>query len=59
VFVVAHPGEGFEELLLRFRRGMERAGILRGARRRRRFVPRPERRRERIRRVLRRRKRAA
>jgi len=43
--------------LYRFKRGMERAGILAEARRRRRFVPTHERRREKVRNALRRQKR--
>lgn len=41
--VISRPCEPFEALLRRFRRGVEQAGILRGARRRRRFVPQRER----------------
>jgi ribosomal protein S21 len=51
--------ETFEELLLRFRRGMERHGILRDYRRRLRFVPNHERRRLEVQKALRRQKRAA
>jgi ribosomal protein S21 len=40
--------ETFEELLLRFRRGMERHGILRDYRRRLRFIPNHEQRRARL-----------
>ena len=35
MFVTAWPGEDFESLYRRFKRGMEAAGILREARRRR------------------------
>ena len=47
--VIARPGEPFEALFLRFRRGMEAAGILRECRRRRRFIPHREPRRNAIR----------
>jgi ribosomal protein S21 len=53
VFVTIRPGETFEELLRRFKRGME-SGLLREYRRRRRFIPAHERRREKVRRALRR-----
>ena len=59
MFVVARPGEPFEELYRRFKRGMEASGILRECRRRRHFVPNHERRREKIRRALRRARKAA
>ena len=59
MFVVARPGETFEELCRRFKIGMERAGILREYRRRRRFIPDHERRRLKVQKALRRRNRAA
>lgn len=59
MYVVARPGEPFESLLLRFRRGMETAGVLREARRRRRFIPNHERRRAKVQKALRRRNRTA
>lgn len=56
--VIARPGEPFEALLFRFRRGVEASGILREARRRRDFIPTHERRREKVRAARRRRLRA-
>lgn len=54
MFVIARPGEPFEALLLRFRRGVEAGGILREARRRLRFRPNHELRLEKVRKALRR-----
>jgi ribosomal protein S21 len=57
--VVAYPGEPFEALLLRFRRGVEASGILREYRCRRRFIPNHEQRRLKVRKALRRQRRPA
>jgi ribosomal protein S21 len=54
MWVAAVPGESFERMYTRFKRGVESDGILREARQRRRFIPRHEERRERIRRAKRR-----
>jgi small subunit ribosomal protein S21 len=54
VFVTLRPGEPFEELFRRFKRGMEASGILREYRARQRFKPNHERRREKIRAAARR-----
>jgi ribosomal protein S21 len=59
VFVIAWPGESFEALYSRYRRAMQRAGILGEARRRRHFIPNHERRRARRQQALRRQKRVA
>ena len=48
-WVVAGPGEPFEDLLHRFRRTVEAAGVLRDYRRKQRFVPAHEERREKVR----------
>ena len=53
VYVTARPGEPFEELYRRFKRGMEGSGILREYRRKRRFTPNHELRREKIRKAAR------
>ena len=47
--VVAREGEAFEELFRRFKRGMEASGILREYRRKQRFKPAHEVRRDKIR----------
>jgi ribosomal protein S21 len=49
VFVQARPGESFEELYRRFTRGMEAGGVLREYRKKQRFVPAHEARRDKIR----------
>jgi ribosomal protein S21 len=54
VFVMLRPGEPFEELYRRFKRGMEQRGILRDFRRKQRFQPAHERRREKVRAAARR-----
>jgi small subunit ribosomal protein S21 len=54
MYVIARPEEPFEELLRRFKRGVESAGIIREYRRRQRFVPAHERRREALRHARRR-----
>ena len=60
MYVIARHGEPFEELYRRFKRGMEASGILREARRKRRFIPNHELRRDKRRRAEQRaRKRAA
>ena len=47
--VDARPGETFEELYRRFKRAMEAAGILRDYRRKQRFTPAHEERRDKLR----------
>ncbi len=49
MFVNARPGEPFEELWRRFKRGMEASGILRDYRRKQEFIPAHEERRMKIR----------
>src|SRR3954463_14597138 len=49
MYVVARDGEPFEELYRRFKRGMEASGILREYRRKQRFKPAHEERRDKIR----------
>jgi ribosomal protein S21 len=49
MFVKARDGEPFEELHRRFKRGMEASGILREYRRKQRFRPAHEERRDKIR----------
>ncbi len=49
MFVKAREGEPFEELYRRFKRGMEASGILREYRRKQRFTPNHELRRDKIR----------
>jgi ribosomal protein S21 len=56
--VVAREGETFEELFRRFKRGVEAAGILRDYRRKQRFKPAHEERRDKIRAAQRKRRRA-
>jgi ribosomal protein S21 len=58
MYVIAREYEPFEELYRRFKRGMEQSGILRDYRRKQRFQPAHEARREKIRRALRRSQRA-
>ena len=53
MFVTARPGEPFEELFRRFTRGMQGSGILREYRRKQRFTPNHELRREKIRKAAR------
>jgi ribosomal protein S21 len=48
MFVTARPGEPFEELYRRFKRGMEGSGLLREYRRKQRFEPNHELRRRKI-----------
>ena len=55
--VDTHPGESFEELYRRFKRAMEAGGILRDFRRKQRFTPAHEKRRDKIRAAQRRKKR--
>ena len=55
--VVAREGESFDELFRRFKRGVEAAGILRDYRRKLRFMPAHEERRQKIQAARRRRKR--
>ena len=49
MFVRAREGEAFEELYRRFKRGLEASGLLREYRRKQRFIPAHEERREKIR----------
>jgi ribosomal protein S21 len=49
MFVNARPGEPFEELYRRFKREMEASGLLREYRRKQRFIPAHEERRDKIR----------
>ncbi len=49
MYVKAREGEPFEELYRRFKRGMEGSGLLREYRRKQRFTPAHEERREKIR----------
>ncbi|MFN8632307.1 MAG: 30S ribosomal protein S21 [Chloroflexota bacterium] len=58
MYVVAREGETFEELFRRFKRGIEAAGILRDYRRKQRFKPAHEERRDKIRAAQRKRRRA-
>ncbi len=58
MYVVAREGEPFEELYRRFKRGLEQSGILREYRRKQRFTPRHEERRQKIRAAQRKRARA-
>ena len=53
MFVTARPGEPFEELYRRFKRGIEGSGLLREYRRKQRFTPNHELRREKIRKAAR------
>ena len=53
MYVTARPGEPFEELYSRFKRGIEGSGILREYRRKQRFMPNHELRREKIRKAAR------
>ena len=58
MFVKARDGEPFEELYRRFKRGMEASGILREYRKKQRFKPAHEVRRDKIRSAARKKKRA-
>ncbi len=53
MYVTAREGEPFEELFRRFKRGIEGSGILREYRRKQRFTPNHELRREKIRKAAR------
>lgn len=59
MLVAAYPGERFESLLYRFRRGVQLAGIMAETRRRRRFTSPAERKRLQRRRAARRQRQAA
>jgi ribosomal protein S21 len=59
MFVMVHPGEPFEAMLTRFRRGVEASGLLREYRRHQRFTPAHEFRLQKIRAAQRKRRRAA
>ena len=58
MYVTAREGEPFEELYRRFKRGIEGSGILREYRRKQRFQPAHEARREKIRNAARKKRRA-
>jgi len=58
MFVNAREGESFEELYRRFKRGLEASGILREYRRKQRFKPAHEERRDKIRAAARKKRRA-
>ena len=58
MFVKAREGEPFEELYRRFKRGMENTGILREYRKKQRFTPAHEERRQKIKAANRKRARA-
>ena len=58
MYVTAREGEPFEELFRRYRRGMEASGIIREYRRKQRFQPAHEARREKIRKAARNKRRA-
>jgi ribosomal protein S21 len=58
VYVSVREGETFEELFRRFKRGVEGAGILRDYRRKQRFKPAHEERRDKIRAAQRKRRRS-
>ena len=57
--VTSREGESFEELYRRFKRGMEASGILREYRKKQRFKPAHEERRDKIRAAARKKRRAA
>jgi len=58
MYVTAREGESFEELFRRFKRGIETSGLLREYRRKQRFKPAHEERRDKIRAAARKKKRA-
>jgi ribosomal protein S21 len=58
MYVIAREGEPFEELYRRFKRGMEMSGVLREYRRKQRFIPAHEERRNKIRAAARKKRRA-
>jgi ribosomal protein S21 len=58
MYVIAREGEPFEELCRRFKRGMEASGVLREYRRKQRFRPAHEERRDKIRAAARKKRRA-
>ena len=58
MYVHAREGESFEELYRRFKRGVETSGLLREYRKKQRFKPAHEERRDKIRAAARKRKRA-
>ena len=58
MYVTAREGESFEELYRRFKRGIETSGLLREYRKKQRFKPAHEERRDKIRAAARKRKRA-
>ncbi len=58
MYVQAREGEPFEELYRRFKRGIEASGLLREYRRKQRFIPAHEQRRDKIRAAARKLKRA-
>ena len=58
MYVTAREGETFEDLFRRYKRGMEASGILREYRRKQRFTPAHEERRQKIRNAARKLRRA-
>jgi ribosomal protein S21 len=58
MFVNAREGEAFEELYRRFKRGLEASGLLREYRKKQRFKPAHEERRDKIRAAARKKRRA-
>jgi ribosomal protein S21 len=58
MYVTAREGEPFEELYRRFKRGLEASGVLREYRRKQRFKPAHEERRDKIRAAARKKRRA-
>jgi ribosomal protein S21 len=58
MYATARPGEPFEELYRRFKRGVETSGLLREYRRKQRFKPAHEERRDKIRAAMRKARRA-
>ena len=59
MYVTAREGEPFEELYRRFKRGIEASGILREYRKKQRFKPAHEERRDKIRAAARKKRRAS
>jgi ribosomal protein S21 len=59
MYVTAREGESFEELYRRFKRGIETSGLLREYRKKQRFKPAHEERRDKIRAAARKKKRAS
>jgi ribosomal protein S21 len=59
MYVIAREGEPFEELYRRFKRGLEASGVLREYRRKQRFQPAHDERRDKIRAAARKKRRAS